>query len=810
MINNYKELSKRYLKHSKKRTILTLLGIILSLALTATIGLFVKSGEVSQKESVKYESGFSFHLGYGTYTEDIFTKVTNNPNVEKYGVMSRGSSIDINGISFTKYYMDKGATEFFKYSLKEGRMPESSDEICIDQWSKEYIKDGLKIGDTINLDGNNYTITGFLKSDEYVQREKQGRGITFRDTIENGQLMVEISEEADFEDTLKSLSALTTKDNLIRNESLIRVKKFGTNRVLIAAAAIGILIVLSATIIVIYNSFQINVAERIKQFGLLRSIGATKKQIRKIVFREATILLLIAIPIGIIISIGAIYALNYIFQFLLQGNSPISLIYIDKVILILSVIITALAVYISSFAPAYFVGNISPLVAVSSRAVIKKETIKRRKYPILKKIFNYKAVMAVKNIRRNPARCQTMILSIVVSSALFITFTSFVDDVFTIKGPKGAYEKIDLDISRAYAGTQEEDKETSDNLLKEVSKVGNVDKIYLRYNQVFGSAEIPEDKKIIEAGDILKREKVEGAYKNVLDATIKSYDNEGLQEIGKSFISGKLDLDMMEKENGIILVENGKARDNDTYKLYMGKLANFKVNDEIVIFRDGKEFKFKILGIIKDDIFEREDSLNSLTLITSKEVVEKLTEEEVRLEHISISLKDKSLDTKTSNEINNILRNYDSYSLINYVDINANQKSSMIMIQVLVYGFISVIVLISSINIINTITMNITLRRKESAMLKSIGMSQKDLKKMIIYEGLFYGISGGVLGSIIGCALSYTLYNVISEMVAIQWKIPLGLSLITIVIAMTISYLSTIIPMKKIEKDNVIEAIREE
>ena len=242
----------------------------------------------------------------------------------------------------------------------------------------------------------------------------------------------------------------------------------------------------------------------------------------------------------------------------------------------------------------------------------------------------------------------------------------------------------------------------------------------------------------------------------------------------------------------------------------MGKLTNYKVNDEITIFIDGKEFKFKILGVVKDDIFEREDSLNPLGIITSKEVVQKNTDKEPQIQNINLSLKDKSLDIKTSNEINNILKNYDSYSLVNYMDINESQKSTMIMIQVLVYGFISVIALISSINIINTITMNITLRRKESAMLKAIGMSQKDLKQIIVYEGLFYGIFGGILGAIIGCALSYTLYDVISEMVSIQWNFPIGLSLITILIAMTISYISTLIPMRKIEKDNVMEAIREE
>ncbi|MGL5352583.1 MAG: ABC transporter permease, partial [Clostridium sp.] len=698
-------------------------------------------------------------------TDDIFTKVSNNPNVEKYGIIEQGEAIAINDIAFTEYYMDKGAIELLKYSIKEGRMPENESEMAVEQWSGEYIKEGIKIGDTININNEDYKVVGFLKNDENGQKEKQGRVITFSNSPQNGQLMVEISEKADFKETLKTLTALTTKENLIRNDSLIRLNEFGSNRVLMVAAIVGVLIVLSATIIVIYNSFQINVAERVKQFGLLRSLGATKKQIRKIVFREATILILIAIPIGIIISIGAIYGINYAFKFLLEGSSPISLVHIDLVVIILGCIITTIAVYISSFIPAHFVGNISPLVAVSNRTVIKKEVIKRRKYPLLKKIFNYKVVMAIKNIRRNPARGQAMILSIVVSSALFITFTSFIDDVFTVKGVNTAYENIDLGIAKSYDSKSEETDKTK--IISEVSKIGNIDKVYLEYDEVLASAEIPNDKRVVEAGSILKKEKGENGYKNVIDVKMKSYDNVALEEINKKLTSGTIDLEKMKNENGVILVDNGKARDKDSFKLYVGKLTNYKINDEIKIFIDGKEFKFKILGIVKDDIFEREDSVNSIGIITSKDVIQKNTDKEPKIQNINLSLKDKSSDIKTSNDINNILKNYDSYSLINYIDINESQKSSMIMIQVLVYGFISVIALISSINIINTITMNITLRRKESAMLKSIGMSQKDLKQIIAYEGLFYGIFGGVLGAIIGCALSYTLYDVISEMVSI-------------------------------------------
>ncbi|WP_346896961.1 ABC transporter permease [Clostridium sp. UBA7503] len=216
------------------------------------------------------------------------------------------------------------------------------------------------------------------------------------------------------------------------------------------------------------------------------------------------------------------------------------------------------------------------------------------------------------------------------------------------------------------------------------------------------------------------------------------------------------------------------------------------------------------MAIVKDDIFEMDNSTNVLKFITSNEVMKNLMVEPPNIEYYGISLKDDSLNLNTATEISNMVNKDYSYTVINYVDINQNQKNSMIMVKVLVYGFISVIALISSINIINTITMNITLRRKESAMLKSIGMSQKDLKKIIKYEGLFYGIFGGALGVVIGCFLSYSLSNVLSEVVVLQWKFPWMLSIVTILAAMGISYISTLIPMKKIEKDNVIEAIREE
>lgn len=275
MINSYKTLSSRYIKQDKKRTVLTLIGIILSLALISTVGLFVRGSEKSQIEQTKRTEGVSFHIMYKTYNDDILNKVSNNPNIKKYGVISNGEEIRYNDITFKKYYIDNDGNEILRYSLKEGNMPTKDNEICIDEWAKAHINLNLKIGDKITLDNKEYTIVGFLKTDEFLQRQKISRAITFNKSPKNGQLMVEINPEGNFDETLELLRSLSDKDNIQENYSLIGLNQIGSDRPIVVVAVIVITIIVTATIIVIYNSFQINVAERMKQFGLLRSIGAT-------------------------------------------------------------------------------------------------------------------------------------------------------------------------------------------------------------------------------------------------------------------------------------------------------------------------------------------------------------------------------------------------------------------------------------------------------------------------------------------------------------------------------------------------------
>ena len=807
LIKNYKTLSNRYIKQNKKRTILTLIGIILSLALISTMGLFMKGTEKSQIEQTKQEQGMSFHIMYNTYDDDILNKVKNNPNIMNYGNVSMGEEIKYKDITLQEQFIDSGSSEILKYGLKEGKMPTKNDEICIDEWTKPHINSNLKTGDKITIDKKEYKVVGFLKTYESMQRQKTSRAIIFDQNKKDGQLMVEINPKGEFGQTVEMLKSFSDKENIEENQPLIRLHHVGSDRSMVVLVGIVTFIVLLATIIVIYNSFQINIAERMKQFGLLRSLGATKKQIRAIVFREATILLIIAIPIGLILSVGTIYALQGVLDLFMKENTPLSIVSIDINILLISSIITIVAVYISSFLPARYVGNISPLVAVSSRVAIKKESIKKRKNKMFNKILNFKALMAFKNIGRNPKRCTVMILSVVVSSTLFITFTTLVQDVLMLKGSNYEYQNIDLEID---TNSQFNNTTVDKELINTIRNLDNVENVYLKYPIIWSKSEISEDKKIKSAGDIYELENISGSIKEFMDIQINAYDKSALDATSKYIISGKINVDDINSQNGVILVSNGRARDNITRKRYQGKLTNYKVNDEITLTDDsGKEYKVKVMAIIENNIFERDVPQGALNLITTDKVRNNLTNKDVEVANIGIDLKDSELHLKNYEEIYKMIEDNQDYSIVDWVDVNAMEKSGTTLIQVLVYGFIFVITLISSINIINTITMNITLRRKELSVFKSIGMSQKDLKKMIMYEGLFYGLVGGIVGSIAGCGFTYIIYDVLEDIVGLAWRLPLKLSIITILVAILISFLSALIPMKKIEKDNVIEAIRE-
>jgi len=658
LINSYKQLGTKYLKGNMKRTILTLIGIVLSVALISTIGLFMKGSQLSQIENSKKLNGISFHVGISNYDEAILNKVRFNPQIESFGLMSQGDIVPVGEVSVRINFADHHALNFLTYSLLDGKLPTNAHEAAIDSWLIPSIKKDLRLGDSFEMDGQSYKLVGLLNNSGFTQKNKEGRLLTYKSefAIGEGRILIEINEKADFNEVLDELKSITEDDNIVVNTSLILALKPETNQSLLIMLVIVVSIVVISTIVVIYNAFQISVVERMKQFGLLRSIGATRKQIRQIVMKEAAVLAFIAIPIGVVCSLLALAILQAFFLILLDKGSDVSFFNIDWKILLTSSILTLITVLVSSYYPAFFAGRISPLLAISSRLSIKKEKIKKQNNKVLKKPFSFPLNMAIKNVKRNKNRYMVTILSIIISSVLFITFSSLMDIAFSSKLVNDPSES-DLTIY-----LQEENNVSSENL------------------------EILEHLKLI---------------KNV-------------SEVSEQDLSFKIEL-------------------KDT-------------NQSIATVED-----------IQKSIGKKHD--------------------------ISV--------------------------VNNFEEIKAKNEEALT-IKVLVYAFIVIISLIGSVNILNTITISIMIRRKELAALKSIGMAQKDLKKMIIYEALIYGFSGSLQGIFYGCILSYILYTAASGLFNVEWSIPYNACIITFAAALLISYLSVLLPLRRIQQDNIIDTIREE
>ncbi len=617
--------------------------------------------QISQIENTKKRQGYSFHAVVLNYDESILKKIKYNPQIESFGLMSQGEAVQVGEAAVQMNFADDNALEFLKYSIIKGRLPSNDQEVAVDPWVLPYIKENIQIGDSFELNEKKYKLVGFLSDSTYTQENKVGRLLTYKSKFSagEGKILVGISPKANFNEVLEGLKTISGENNINISNELIQLEKPGYNNSIMATLIITISIVVIATAVVIYNAFQISVVERTRQFGLLRSIGATRKQIRQIVLREATFLAVIAIPIGIICSLIALASLQFTFSLLMENSKTVSIFHVDWKILLISSIITLLSVIASSLYPAYFAGKISPLLAISSRLSIKKEQIKKQKNSMLKKPLSIPLSMAMKNVKRNKNRYTITILSIIISSVLFITFSYLMNVAFASK----SFEKLSVksDITIKIEDNNSDHLAESEQVLHQLKSIENISNVYEK----------------------------------------------------------------------------------------------------------------------KDNSFETK-------------------------------LKDVTQSSATVKEIENTIGKRYSITIVSNYQENKTKKEEKLTLQVLAYGFITVISLISSVNILNTITISIMTRRKELAALKSIGMSHKDLKKMITYEALIYGFSGSLQGIFFGCILSYIIYLAISDVLKMTWMIPYEACIITFVSALIISYLSVLNPLKKIQQDNIIDTIREQ
>lgn len=850
------KLTIKNLKLNKKRTIVTIIGIMLSVALITAVASMYASGI---KSLIKYETIIKgdFHTAfYNVPTSDI-DKFINNRNIEKLNITEGLGYAKIDSKNEDKPYaylkgFTKDALNNLSVRVVKGRLPENTNEIVIPTHLKTNGRLDLKLNDSITLEvGKRIDSKGseLSQSDKYQNTageqlvETQTKtykivgiierpatnieyyiapGYTFITYIDSKNLSGNVDIYAKFtKDGVKNwdktiANILGVSQVLFRKvynqeiesekltEQLKKTYMFDMNKYLIdletnpisstsmgdlgKVLAIVIVIIVFTSIFCIKNSFDISITEKIRQYGMLRSIGATKKQIKRNVFYEATILGLIGIPLGIILGCLATYILiiisNYYLTDVIQTGFKLELVFSTYAILV-AIILGIITIYFSALKSATRASKVSEIDSIRNSANLKISSKKIKSPKYIKKLFGIGGVISFKNLKRNKKKYRTTIISITVSTFVFIALYSFMELAF--QNVNNELKVSDFNISLS---TNAINDYSYNKFLKTVNLSGVEDYAILR-NSELSFTDSHSSKEYLEYFGTKKESDAE-EHITIFAIGKKQYDKY-IKSLGLNYDDIK-DKGILFDKQYITSYDKNNNRITKNIRVY-----DFNKGDVITSTNNQLNLEIGAISSIGPNLLK---NLSNSYLIISDEMFDKIA----KTNNLDIYYKASNAD-KLQDELDSYL-NGESYTIDNKEENVRIMNNLFTLIAIFLYGFIIVISLIGITNIFNTITTNMELRKQEFAMLKSIGMTSKEFKRMIRLESLFMGIKSLLFGILIGIILSYLIY--LSSDSDIPYKLPIVAIIISILVVFILISLIMKYSLNKINKQNTIETIRNE
>ena len=909
----------RTLMKNKVRTFITILGIVLSTAMFTAVTTMVIS---LQKYLVKYE--ISERGNWEGMIDGLTGKqkdeLIKDDRIKEYTVINNVGYAELKGCynEYKPYIfiesIDDKYTDVTPIDIIDGRMPKNDSELLI---SEHMSVDGgieYKIGEKVTFDVGYRTINGNdrlnqgmnYKNDREVERfvgkEQQTYtvvGICKRPRAESfnspGYTAFTSGKKTFFDDYGVFYSAKNAKNaESIVTQFKCKIEENGAsnsetvytdvhsdllrfmgksannifNKLLYSMAAILMTIIMVASISLIYNAFSISISERTKQFGMLKSIGATKKQMRKTVIFEAFALCVIGVPVGIISGITGIgitlhFVSNLMLKMVLDGSRVKMTMYISWQGLLIAALVAVITVIISALIPASRAVRMTAIQAIrqSNDTKIGRKSV--RTPHIIYKLFGFEGMLGSKNFKRNKKKQRITVFSLAISIILFVSANSF--SAYMVKSISLLEENNEFDI-QCEIKDRDMKKNTVDSTLKGIKNLSAVDEVsYSKMHQI--RIMVPFDKLDEKYLSIVKEyvpntvdEKnkkvaVNGYLYYVNDEYYKKYLADNKLDVSKYMDSDNKSPLIWDKcttatKDGILSINIFK--DTDVFsEVYLDKDLKNYIVDSVDISDGGKVYCYKKNGKSENNsgTSDLEDSMDSDKIFTMDEAFIRQSYNKGEKKNIKLPL---SVDDNSWNCGITMTLPYSAYLKLpkdvekcNYniyqvkaekykaaenqieeflksgsfsgaassgiqnrrTSLEANQAMISI-VNIFSYGFIILISLIVISNVFNTISTNIQLRRKEFAMLKSVGMTRKGFDRMMNYECMLYGVKGILYGLPVAVFVTYLIYKAMGT----AWNVPFFLPVTSIVI-ITISvfavvFASMIYSMSKIKKDNPIEALR--
>ena len=846
-MNILNKLTIKNLKLNKKRSLGTIIGIILSVALICAVSNMVSSFRETLIQNAINESGY-WHIRLYNVSNDKLKRLKLNKDIDNIYTISEDGYAKLDTIKneykpYLKFYgMNKETFNNLEFKLIKGRFPKNDNEIIISEHLNKNGKANLKIDDEITVNvGDRVTLEDdyvlndsnpFDKGNEIIKNPNTKKyrvvgiikrpDVSFEPTSAPAYTTITTSTNEDNFSAFISLKNPRDKNSFVEllgarnydevvnmginnprydytlNNELLRWEalKFSdsTFSMLLSIAEVVIFIIIFTSVFCIRNSFAISTTEKMRMYGMLSSVGATKKQIKKSVLTEGFILGLIAIPIGIICGIIAVFVLLKIVNLLLGeylfNNIDGMVFKVSFIAIIISIILGFVTIYFSAISSAKKASKVSPIDNLRNTNDIKISSKKLKTPKLIKNVFKTGGVLAYKNLKRSKKKYRTTVVSLTVSIFVFISMFTFINEGFKQSG--NYYQNYDYNYRITF---------NNNSSMDEINEIRNLDSVNASYLVYYAKSSILID----DISKINPEEPLECEYdKN--DKCIKKYARLNIilldDSTFKSYVKKvKGNYDYL-KDKGI-LTDMYRFYDNKNKKEYEDRIYTYKSGDTIdskLLNGDNISINVGMVSNIMPYGFENVYSNGGYIVLNNK-----------YFNNIDYYGSDLMINSLNTEQLTNDILNIDSE--LNYYDMDEEakaEKSIVIVISIFLYGFIGVITLIGVTNIFNTITSNMELRQKEFAMLKSVGMTKKEFNHMINLETLFYSSKSLIYGGILGIIGSYFVHRAFAGRIGTQFVLPYKAILICILFVFIVVYMIMKYSMNKINKQNMIETIRKE
>ena len=785
-------LVKGNLKSSKAKSVLICITIMLTTTLLTSVGIICNNWLKTNKAATIEYSG-SFEGIYKRVNKDKLDIIKNNASIDQYGIYKAIGTSQYEDSNLGLIYADNTIKNMANIKFEDGTMPEKENEIAIESGYLNLLNNGAKIGDKIKLSyeslstgeikEKDFILSGILQTSDISKAQKSYSAIISKSYF--------VSEEVD-ENTKynvyinivkpKKLTADEVKESILSIAKNMGIEEYdvriNTDYInasnpdpqVIAGGIVVALIIILSSMLVIYSIFYVSVINKVHEYGKLRAVGATKRQIRKIILREGFILSCISIPLGI--AIGYLIGQVVILKALKMDRYGVG--GMNIFIAIGVAVITVISVLLSLLKPMKMACNISPVEAMRYDGNDSKQK-KRKGYEEI----NLKKITFA-NLSRNKKRTVITLLSLSLSGILFIVAST----IMNCMNPENMAKDHSLGDITVYLDNYDWNEDGSNNLYDIQANNPLGKEMCERLENIPGVKKINMEKSAWASIDIGAGEK------NLED--IQGFDKEFYDELSEHLVEGEINKEALESGEGLVY----------THPSYAKEIGIKVGSTQVITIYDGKDSykkEFTVLALV---------DIGGASIRIPESVMDSLIKTDTTI-RVGLEIK-KDMLKSVEEEIKNITDNDEYLSYGTLEDSIETYKKSMAITSVLIYSLVIIIGVIGLMNLINTMITSIITRKRELGILQAIGLSDKQLVKMLQIEGLFYTVGTLLITLTLGNILGYIAVIIFRNTGASYaiYDYPLTQTIIMIVAITLVQILITYMVTNNFKKDSLVDRIR--